>query len=581
MIAFAATKTGSTEIWVKPVAGGEPIQVTKSGFYNQYPVWSPNGQNIAFFSSRNGVNGIWQASFTGGEQLQIASGVSPTARPLFWSKDGKIYLQDGGELSSIDVETGAASKLTDFASNGIKPRTIELNSDESSILYSVREDGVWKIYSSDIRGGQRQEIASSPEQIDDLVWDADGKGVIYSASTEGAYQVFRARIGESKPVQLSNGNLDFFVRDVSVDGSNILYSSVTETSDLWSVDISDGKQTPLANEVAAEFWPDIAPDGKTIVYQSVSQADRPFRGTVNVKSMTGGEPALALSPEGFAPAFSKDGQWVAYFRRSNTGISIWRARASGGEALKLADGNVMPPSYFATPYLKIGNSHLAWSPDGMSIAYSAKTEGISDIWITAFDGTRNTKLTTNKDAAETYCCPVWSPDGRSIAFTSEFSPTPTQQKRSYKLWSIDPATSESRMVLEFKDPKWFIGYAKDGASAIIFIRERSKLAGAVAESAQINIVSLKTGAKSVGPNLQKVYFNNIYASPDGKTIAYVTRKDNVTVLWTIPVNGVSPRQVAAETDPKILYSTLTWADDGRSIVFGKQTRTNMLSMLSN
>jgi serine/threonine protein kinase len=581
MIAFAATKTGATEVWVKPVTGGEPIQVTKSGFYNQYPVWSPNGQNLAFFSSRNGVNGIWQASFTGGEQVQIASGVSPIARPLFWSKEGKIYLQDGGELSSIDVKTGAGSKLTDFASKGIKPRTIELYTDENSIAYSVREDGVWKIYVSDIQGGQRQEIAASPEQIDDLVWDVNGKAVIYSSSSEGAYQVFRASIGESKPVQLSNGNLDFFVRDVSSDGSSILYSSVAETSDLWSVDISDGKQTPLANEVAAEYWPDIAADGKSIVYQSVSQADRPFRGTVNFKTIAGNEPALTLSTEGFAPAFSKDGQWVAYFRRSDPGISIWRVRASGGEALKLADGNVSAPSYFVTPYLKIGNSHLAWSADGASIAYAANTDGISDIWITAFDGTKNTKLTANKDASESYCCPVWSPDGRSIAFTSEFAQTSTPPKRFYRSWSIDPVTSEQHIVFESADPIRFIGFANDGAAAIILSRAKSKITGAVAESTQINVVSLKTGARSAGPVLQDVYFNNIYASPDGRMIAYVTRSDNITVLWTIPLNGGSPKQVAKETDPKILYSTLTWADDGRSIVFGKQTRTNMLSMLSN
>ena len=39
MVAYAATKGESTEIWVKPIAGGDSIQVTKNGFYNQYPVW--------------------------------------------------------------------------------------------------------------------------------------------------------------------------------------------------------------------------------------------------------------------------------------------------------------------------------------------------------------------------------------------------------------------------------------------------------------------------------------------------------------------------------------------------------------
>jgi hypothetical protein len=127
MIAFAATKTGSTEIWAKPVAGGEPIQVTKNGFYNQYPIWSPNGQDIAFFSRRTSDRGIWRASFSGGEQVQITSSVGGSARPLLWSKSGKIYFQEGSELFSTDEKTGEKNRVTDFESKGVKPRTIQLS----------------------------------------------------------------------------------------------------------------------------------------------------------------------------------------------------------------------------------------------------------------------------------------------------------------------------------------------------------------------------------------------------------------------------------------------------------------------
>jgi hypothetical protein len=57
--------------------------------------------------------------------------------------------------------------------------------------------------------------------------------------------------------------------------------------------------------------------------------------------------------------------------------------------------------------------------------------------------------------------------------------------------------------------------------------------------------------------------------------------NDVSSLWIIAANGVSPKHMFAEYDPKILISSLDWSPDGRSIVFGKQTRTNLLSMLSN
>ena len=60
------------------------------------------------------------------------------------------------------------------------------------------------------------------------------------------------------------------------------YALVSETSDLWSVDLQSLKQSPVANEVASEYWPDVSPDGRNIAYQFVSQVDRVFGGTLMV-----------------------------------------------------------------------------------------------------------------------------------------------------------------------------------------------------------------------------------------------------------------------------------------------------------
>jgi eukaryotic-like serine/threonine-protein kinase len=578
MIAYAATRTGATEIWAKPVSGGEPIQVTKNGSYNQYPVWSPNNQDIAFFSSRDGSNGIWRVSFTGGTQVQIASGVGTAARTIMWSKGGKIYFQDGNDLFAVDDRGGERSRVTDFAGKGLKPRTIELSGDEKSLAYSIRENGAWKVYIGEIGSQQFAEVAASNEQIDQLAWNADGKSIIYSCSAEGAYQVFRTGAGYAKPVQLSNGNLDFFVQDVSSDGSKVLYGSVTETSDLWSVDVADGKQTPLANEVAAEFWPDVSPDGRSIVYQSVNQADRPYRGAINSKSPGGSSSPTVLAPEGFAPVFSRDGMWVAFFRRSDSGISIWRVRANGGEAVKLADGNIIPPGYLATPYLKIGSGHISWSPDNSSVAYSAKADGVSNIWLALADGA-NRMVTGNKDAADNYCCPIWSPDGKSIFFSSDL--IGTSRKRSYKLWALDALTLEQKIVFESDKPFRPLGFAEGGNEIVIAEKLDVNDLGAVPEWTKISVRTLKSGAQREVLALSKAYFNNIQLSPDGRTIAFATRRDDLSALWTAPAAGGQPKQLLVENDPKILISSLVWSPDGRSIVFGKQTRTNLLSMLSN
>ncbi|MFL6467047.1 MAG: protein kinase domain-containing protein, partial [Pyrinomonadaceae bacterium] len=569
MIAFAATKSGATEIWAKPVIGGDPIQVTRNGFYNQYPVWSPNNQEIAFFSSRNGSSGIWRASFAGGEQIQIASRVSPQARPVFWSKAKKIYFQDGSELFAVDENTGERSRLTAFESAGLKPRTIELSADEASIAYSIRENGLWKIYVKALNAETAKEIASSNEQIDQVAWDPDGKSVIYSNSVDGAYQVFRSGLGYNAPVQLSNGNLDFFVQDVSSDGSKILYGSVSETSDLWSIDISDGKQTTIASEVAAEFWPDVSPDGKNVIYQSVNQADRPYRGSIIIRSQSGDSAPIVASQEGFAPVWSPDGQWAAYFRRSDAGISIWRVRANGADAQKIADGQVSPPGYLATPYLKTGIAHISWSPDGSQIAYTASVEGHSNVWRAAADGPSKLAVSSNLETGEVVCCPVWMPDGKSIIYVSDLPKlTPEGQGRS-RLVSAEISNSALRTIFDSTSRFRFLGIDGESKNAFVAERRDAKSLFAVSDLTDIYQISLQSGSKIKINSIENAYFHNIHLSRDGNTLAFVTRANDVTQIWKAPIKGGSPKQLAVENDPKILISSLAWSPDGKSIVFGK------------
>jgi Tol biopolymer transport system component len=91
---------------------------------------------------------------------------------------------------------------------------------------------------------------------------------------------------------------------------------------------------------------------------------------------------------------------------------------------------------------------------------------------------------------------------------------------------------------------------------------------------------LRSGSEQKINTLGYAYFHNIHLSPDGANIAFVSRRDNSTALWTVPVSGGTPRKILGENDPKILLSSLAWSPDGGSIVFGKQTRTNLLSMLT-
>lgn len=105
-----------------------------------------------------------------------------------------------------------------------------------------------------------------------------------------------------------------------------------------------------------------------------------------------------------APAWSPDGQTLAFASNRTGHYEIFIMDADGGNVRQLTNNN--EPSDWPV-----------WSPDGTSIAYVARVNGIDSPWIMNPDGTGQAALPNASESDAVRGPFEWSPDGSLIAYT--------------------------------------------------------------------------------------------------------------------------------------------------------------------
>lgn len=126
LIAFVTKADGNSNIYTMPLAGGNPINLTRNSVENYAPAWSPDGNYIAYQSDLNrggGQSEIWVMDRTGKNPRQIThSPPGKWSRAPTWSPDGQWIAfvsnrtdnigADYGELFVVSIKTEDTITLT-------------------------------------------------------------------------------------------------------------------------------------------------------------------------------------------------------------------------------------------------------------------------------------------------------------------------------------------------------------------------------------------------------------------------------------------------------------------------------------
>jgi dipeptidyl aminopeptidase/acylaminoacyl peptidase len=86
-----AADSKRSDLWLVPVSGGEPRQITRHPASDSGPRWSPDGRRIAFVSARNGEPQVFLLDLAGGEPRQATSFVGGSTT-VVWIDDVRLLV---------------------------------------------------------------------------------------------------------------------------------------------------------------------------------------------------------------------------------------------------------------------------------------------------------------------------------------------------------------------------------------------------------------------------------------------------------------------------------------------------------
>ncbi len=229
------------QIFIVPLSGGSPVQLTREGTANERPRWSPDSELIYFISDRGGSSQIWVMDNAGGHVRQITK-LSTEAGGLLVSPDGKKIVFE----SSVYPECGAddrcnKDKLDAEAKSKVKARIY------TSLLYRH-----WTAFETK----RRQHL---------LVVDADGSNA--KDLTPGAHDVPPFSLGGPDDYTISPDSIE-----VAFTMNADPQPAISTNSDIYTVPIAGGEMHKITIGLGADNSPVYSPDGKMLAFRSQLRA---------------------------------------------------------------------------------------------------------------------------------------------------------------------------------------------------------------------------------------------------------------------------------------------------------------------
>jgi Tol biopolymer transport system component/DNA-binding winged helix-turn-helix (wHTH) protein len=433
LVAYAAGPIGRSEIYVRPVAGGNPTVLTEDlpGSHT-WPRWSPDGNRIAF--------NTW--SLRSHDTLHLIAASGGLAEPLVrapaltghaWSPDGArlvytrsressglyLYSIENGERVRIDVDAYDPHSPS-WSPNGAY---IAYASGNSPFAFGV--EGFANIAPSAIwiaapDGSDVRQVTTNEHLNVSPDWASDSRSLFIVSDRHGTRDIYQVALPERGREPLQPGSLTQGLNAHSLSrgpaGDRLIYSELVSSANIWRVPVpADGMEAPHTAEAVTTGNQtiesmDISSDGAWIVFDSNRSGNQDiYKGSLTDDLPIRHPTRLTEDDrDDFLPCVSPDAAEIAFhsFRNGNRDIYLMSA---DGEQERPVTSEASQQRY------------PDWSPDGNRIVFMADVEDSQQAFIVSRQTDGAGWGAPEQVTFHGGWYPKWSPDGSLIACTTAVS----------------------------------------------------------------------------------------------------------------------------------------------------------------
>ncbi len=577
-IAFNTYAAETSNLWVVPATGGEPVQLTTGRYGDNMPRFFPSGDRIAFrsdrpsspgnplqyvmvmpFDARTGraagtprqvslesafylavsPDGEWIAYVTYRDtvrRLMVVPSAGGTARKLAefagsigfgqaltWSRDGRfvywVLLRAGTEtcrIMRVPVAGGPAEELGTVPSRpvAISPSGLVLVRRDQS----PGQEPLWEVTTAEGRSVAR---FSTPRNMYVFNFTPDGQGLLSTLSNQVApIRIVPVAGGPAR--QLTDAREYDWPIGWSTDGSRLyVQTRANGHNAVLQIPVNGGPATqwPIPAEATQPFA--ISPDGRYFAYGLTQPAHSGDLRTLVIRRLSDGQTRVVTRAAYVESPFAVTGPGGRY--RNGAEFFYFERR---GDRLELWSTPPEGPSRLLRAFPASYAGRSGFGVQGNRIAYTEKRGDSTAVFVAEGQNGRPRLLATISGRLDE---PTWSHDGTWLAFDHY----PPGEGARYGVLLIGvgangTVTAPPRVLEAGPQWGWQIEWLPDDRAFTVF--------GMTGQANQTHVflVSLREGERPVAltrddPSTRWGY----ELSPDGRYVAYPAEIPRGSSLWRL------------------------------------------------